>query len=162
MSLGTGYVSERNNQAKNRAGLAFLLGLTAVALYLCYVLIAPFLKPIFFSAVLTILFYSLRSHILCSESQCSRTLAYFPSHIVHRFVATIPRASDRMAEVKGSVSVFHLSTGSGKAIFAKAIVTECELAHLRTAGGRMENDRALNPMTRDTGFCDQRHSQHAG
>lgn len=127
-------MSERNNQAKNRAGLAFLLGLTAVALYLCNVLIAPFLKPIFFSAVLTILFYLLHSHILRSESQCSRTLVYFSGHIVHRFVATIPRASDRMAEVKGSVSVFHLPTASREAIFAKAIVTECELAHLRAAG----------------------------
>jgi predicted PurR-regulated permease PerM len=57
-------VSEHNNKAKNRAGLAFLLGLTAVALYLCYVLVAPFLKPILFSAVLAVLFYPLHSHIL--------------------------------------------------------------------------------------------------
>ena len=56
-------MSERNNKAKNRAGLAFLLGLTVVALYLCYVLIAPFLKPILFSAVLAILFYPFHWHI---------------------------------------------------------------------------------------------------
>jgi predicted PurR-regulated permease PerM len=59
-----GYVPEHNNKAKNRAGLAFLLGLTAVALYLCYLLIVPFLKPILLSAVLAILFYSLHSRIL--------------------------------------------------------------------------------------------------
>jgi len=64
MSLRTRYVSERNKKLKNRAGLAFLLGLTAVALYLCYVLVAPFLKPILFSAVLAILFFPLHSHIL--------------------------------------------------------------------------------------------------
>ncbi len=56
-------MSERNNKAKNRTSLAFLLGLTVVALYLCYVLIAPFLKLVLFSAVLAILFYPLHSHI---------------------------------------------------------------------------------------------------
>jgi predicted PurR-regulated permease PerM len=57
-------VSEHSDKLRSRAGLAFLLGLTAVALYLCYVLIVPFLKPILFSAVLAILFYSLHSRIL--------------------------------------------------------------------------------------------------
>jgi predicted PurR-regulated permease PerM len=57
-------VSEHPDKTKNRAGLIFLLGLTAVALYLCYVLITPFLKPILFSAVLAILFYPFHSHIL--------------------------------------------------------------------------------------------------
>ncbi len=56
-------MSERSNKTKNQAGLVFLLGLTAVALYICYVLIAPFLKPILFSAVLAILFYPFHSHI---------------------------------------------------------------------------------------------------
>lgn len=57
-------MSERSNKTKNRAGVIFLLGLTAIALYLCYVLIAPFLKPIVFSAVLAILFYPFHRHIL--------------------------------------------------------------------------------------------------
>lgn len=48
---------------KNRASIGFLLGLTAVALYLCYVLISPFLKPIVFSAVLAVLFFPLHSQI---------------------------------------------------------------------------------------------------
>ena len=48
---------------KNRATLVFLLGVTAVALYLCYILISPFLKPIIFSAVLAVLFFPLHSQI---------------------------------------------------------------------------------------------------
>jgi predicted PurR-regulated permease PerM len=59
-----GCVFERSNKTKNSAALVFLFGLTAAALYLCYVLIAPFLKPILFSAVLAILFYPFHSHIL--------------------------------------------------------------------------------------------------
>ncbi|MFI5092398.1 MAG: AI-2E family transporter [Candidatus Acidiferrum sp.] len=57
-------MSEHNSKAKLRAGLVFLFGLTAVALYLCFVLVAPFLKPILFSALMAILFYPLHSHIL--------------------------------------------------------------------------------------------------
>jgi predicted PurR-regulated permease PerM len=56
-------VSESSNKTKSRAGLVFLLVLTAVALCFCYVLIAPFLKSILLSAVLAILFYPLHSRI---------------------------------------------------------------------------------------------------
>src|ERR1019366_1191093 len=59
-----GCVSEQSSNTKNRATLVFLLGLTAVALYFCYILIAPFLRPIIFSAALAILFYPLHSRIL--------------------------------------------------------------------------------------------------
>jgi predicted PurR-regulated permease PerM len=48
---------------KNRASLVFLLGLTAVALYLCYVLISPFLRPIVFSTVLAALFSPLHARV---------------------------------------------------------------------------------------------------
>jgi predicted PurR-regulated permease PerM len=48
---------------KNRAALAFLLGLTIVALYLCYLLIAPFYKPVIFSIVLAVLFYPIHAFI---------------------------------------------------------------------------------------------------
>ena len=57
-------MSELFSDTKNRAALVFLLGLIAVALYFCYVLIAPFLRPIIFSAVLAILFYPLHSRIV--------------------------------------------------------------------------------------------------
>lgn len=56
-------MTENGNKLKNRAGLVFLLGLTAVALYFCYVLVAPFLRPILFSVVLAVLSYPLHSRI---------------------------------------------------------------------------------------------------
>jgi predicted PurR-regulated permease PerM len=48
---------------RNRAALVFLLGLTIVALYLCYLLIAPFYKPVIFSIVLAVLFYPMHAYI---------------------------------------------------------------------------------------------------
>ena len=61
---GTRRMSEQFSSIKNRAALVFLLGLTGVALYFCYILIAPFLRPIIFSAVIAILFYPLHSRFL--------------------------------------------------------------------------------------------------
>ena len=49
---------------KDRAGLIFLPCLTLVALYFCYLLIAPFLRPILFSTVLAILAYPLHLRVL--------------------------------------------------------------------------------------------------
>lgn len=48
---------------KNRSALAFLLGLTIAALYFCYLLIAPFYKPVIFSIVLAVLFYPIHAFI---------------------------------------------------------------------------------------------------
>jgi predicted PurR-regulated permease PerM len=48
---------------RNRATSLFLLCLTAAAAYGCYLLIAPFLKPLLFSAVAAILFYPMYSWI---------------------------------------------------------------------------------------------------
>jgi predicted PurR-regulated permease PerM len=56
-------MAEIGNRLKNRAGLVALLGLTAVAIYFCYILIVPFLSPLVFSVVLAILFYPLHSRI---------------------------------------------------------------------------------------------------
>ena len=56
-------MSDNSHRVKNRAGIVFLLCLTAVALCFCYVLIAPFLKSIVLSAVLAVLFYPLHSRI---------------------------------------------------------------------------------------------------
>lgn len=55
--------SKRSNRTNNRAALVFLLGLITVALYLCYLLIAPFLKPLMFSIVIAVLFYPLHARI---------------------------------------------------------------------------------------------------
>jgi predicted PurR-regulated permease PerM len=46
-----------------RATLAFLAVLATIALYLCYLLVAPFLKPIIFSVILAIIFYPMHAHI---------------------------------------------------------------------------------------------------
>ena len=54
---------ETSDKARKRAGLIFLLCLTVAALSLCYVLIAPFIRPILLSAVLAILFYPVHSRI---------------------------------------------------------------------------------------------------
>lgn len=55
--------SGRNNTTRNRAALVFLLGLKTIALYLCYLLVAPFLKPLIFSVVFAVLFYPLHARI---------------------------------------------------------------------------------------------------
>lgn len=47
----------RNDITRGRIGVAFLLGLTVLALYLCYLLVAPFLKPILFALIFAIVFY---------------------------------------------------------------------------------------------------------
>jgi len=56
-------VSAFGNKTNSRAGLFFLLAVTAVALCFCYVLVAPFLKPILFSIVLAVLSFPLHSRI---------------------------------------------------------------------------------------------------
>lgn len=42
---------------RRRAPFPFLMALAGIALYFCYLLVAPFLKPIIFSAVLVIVTY---------------------------------------------------------------------------------------------------------
>ncbi len=56
-------MSGSGNKTNRRAGLFFLLAVTAVALYFCYALVAPFLKPLLFSIVLAVLSYPLHSRI---------------------------------------------------------------------------------------------------
>jgi predicted PurR-regulated permease PerM len=48
---------------KNLASLTFIVLLTALSLYFCFILLIPFLKPIFFAGVLAILFYPLHVHL---------------------------------------------------------------------------------------------------
>jgi predicted PurR-regulated permease PerM len=48
---------------RNRATVAFLMAVTAIALYLCYVLVVPFLKPIIFSVILAAIFYPVQIQI---------------------------------------------------------------------------------------------------
>jgi predicted PurR-regulated permease PerM len=48
---------------KHRAALIFLAALTGLALYLCYLLFVPFLKPIIFAAILAIIFFPIQAHM---------------------------------------------------------------------------------------------------
>ncbi len=73
-------MSEQFSSTKNRAAFVFLLGLIAVALCFCYVLIAPFLRPIVFSTVLAILFFPLHSRI--ARRARNRNLSAFLSTCV--------------------------------------------------------------------------------
>jgi len=56
-------VFEPKNMTRNRATIVFLIGLTVAALYLCYLLVFPFLKPMIFSVVLAVLFYPMHRRI---------------------------------------------------------------------------------------------------
>jgi predicted PurR-regulated permease PerM len=56
-------VFEHNNTTRNRASLIFLLGLTIAALFFCYLLIAPFFRPVIVSVVLAVLFYPVHAHV---------------------------------------------------------------------------------------------------
>jgi predicted PurR-regulated permease PerM len=53
----------RNDITRSRAGVVFLLGLTVLALYLCYLLVAPFLKPILFALIFAVVFYPAHAEI---------------------------------------------------------------------------------------------------
>ena len=55
------YDSRHDNRRKNHATIFFLVGLAIFALYFCYLLIAPFWKPIIFSVVLGVIFYPLHA-----------------------------------------------------------------------------------------------------
>jgi predicted PurR-regulated permease PerM len=50
---------------KERMTIAFLAGLALVAVYFCYLLVAPFLKPIAFSVILAIVFYPAHAFVHC-------------------------------------------------------------------------------------------------
>lgn len=53
----------RNNMTTTRVAVVFLLGVTALSLYFCYVLIAPFLKPILFALIFAVVFYPAHAHV---------------------------------------------------------------------------------------------------
>jgi len=53
----------RKGVRRDRVAVVFLLGLTAFTLYLCYLLIAPFIKAILFSFIFAIVFYPAHKRI---------------------------------------------------------------------------------------------------
>ena len=59
-------MSSMNHTMRNRAAVICLLGLAAIAFYLCYIIAKPFLGPVMIAVMLAIVFYPLhaRTHIL--------------------------------------------------------------------------------------------------
>src|SRR6516225_9526301 len=57
------FVFTRNDIERSHMAVLFLLGLTALALYLCYILVAPFLKPILFAVIFAVVFYPAHAQI---------------------------------------------------------------------------------------------------
>jgi predicted PurR-regulated permease PerM len=51
------FVFGRSEISRTQLAVILLLGLTALALYLCYILVAPFLKPILFAVIFAVVFY---------------------------------------------------------------------------------------------------------
>jgi predicted PurR-regulated permease PerM len=65
----------------NRATFAFLAALTAVAVFFCYLLAAPFLKPIAFSVILAIIFYPVHAR-MCRWIHNRNAAAFFSTTVV--------------------------------------------------------------------------------
>ena len=63
VNFTTAIVFGPGKMTKSRATLPFLMAIMAIALYFCYLLVAPFLKPIIFSAILAIIFYPVQARI---------------------------------------------------------------------------------------------------
>jgi predicted PurR-regulated permease PerM len=74
-------------ERKNAANL-FLLGITAVALYLCYRLFRPYATPILFSSVIAIVFYPL--HRYMRRFFRSPSLSAFISTLVTLLLSVVP------------------------------------------------------------------------
>ena len=106
-----GCASAPNNMTKNRATIVFLLGLTAVALYLCYVLISPFLKPIIFSAILAVLFFPLHSRV--RRHIWNRTASSLLSTVVVIVLITLSTMFLGRAIATGLRDIYQSLAGSG-------------------------------------------------
>lgn len=96
---------------KNRATILFLLGLTAIALYLCYVLISPFLRPIVFSAVIAVLFFPL--HLQIRSRIRNRTASALLSTAVVILLIAVSATLLGRATAIGLRDVYQALGGSG-------------------------------------------------
>jgi predicted PurR-regulated permease PerM len=101
-----------NKMTKSRTTLTFLMVLTAIALYFCYLLVAPFLKPIIFSSILAIIFYPLqaRVHRLIRNRHISALL----STIVVILLITLLSIFLGRAIVSGLGEIYQSLRGSGE------------------------------------------------
>lgn len=81
-------MSSMNHTMRNRAAVISLLGLAAIAFYLCYIIAKPFLGPVMIAVMLAIVFYPLhaRTHILFKKP----SLAAAVSTTFVLLIVTIP------------------------------------------------------------------------
>lgn len=91
--------------------VVFLLGLTALALYLCYIIVAPFLKPILFAAIFAVVFYSahapIRRYIRNSNAAAALSTASV-TLVIGAFSFFVGRAL-----VSGLQDIYRSLSGSG-------------------------------------------------
>jgi len=87
-----------------RATLAFLAVLSAVAVFFCYLLAAPFLKPIAFSFLLAIMFYPV--HARMRRWIPNRNVAAFLSTSVVIFFISLAAVLLGRAIVSGLVDIY--------------------------------------------------------
>ena len=98
---------------KKRIEVVFLMALTAIALYFCYLLVLPFLKPILFSAILTVIFYPVHARI--RQLVRNRNIAALLSTtLVILLISSISIFLGR-AIVSGLHDIYQSLTGSGAA-----------------------------------------------
>jgi predicted PurR-regulated permease PerM len=101
-----------NKMTKSRTTLTFLMVLTAIALYFCYLLVAPFLKPIIFSSILAIIFYPLQARI--HRSIRNRHISALLSTIVVILLITLLSIFLGRAIVSGLGEIYQSLRGSGE------------------------------------------------
>lgn len=102
----------RNDIVQTRVTVAFLLGLTALALYLCYLLVAPFLKPILFAVIFAVVFspahtlirYRIRSRNVAAALSTTAVIA-----LIGAFSFFIGRAL-----ISGLQYIYESLSGSGQ------------------------------------------------
>ncbi len=97
---------------RGRVTIAFLMVLAGIALCLCYALIAPFLKPIVFSAVLAIIFY--RSYVYISRWIRNRNIAAALATAGVLLVIASTSIFLGRALVAGLHDIYESLTGSGE------------------------------------------------
>lgn len=97
---------------KNRTTVAFLMALTAIALYLCYVLVAPFVKPILFSVILAIVSYPV--HFKIRSWIRNRNVAAALSTVALIVLIALPSFFLGRALVSGFHDIYDSLTESGE------------------------------------------------
>lgn len=101
-----------SSMTRNRATVAFLMALTAIALYLCYVLVAPFLKPVIFSVILAIIFYPV--HLKIRSWIRNRNVAAALSTAALIVLIALPSFFLARALVSGLHDIYDSLTESGE------------------------------------------------